>query len=514
MAYRPTNPGWGAAATLAKQPVPIPRPSPPRPDPGGGLGSGDIAGLLADLYATGPPQPDYASIDFDKLAEIASGRASTLIGGATKPFQEIRDRNVERGRLASESATNFTGALAGILQGGKQGEEGMAYAKENFGGSYLGAIAVQQGAELQRQLAWDFNARDIQLSERIAEIAAKQPEIYESILGELVKSAEADVDGRVKLEELAYEQRVKALGLVLAQARFEETQAARGGAKAGKPYVSYFDDPVTGARMGVRPDGRTVRLSGAKPAGAAKPMTASQVANLLSNADQIVQESVANGAPLKSAVMQARLYLRDNGVKNFGQWGPYTTPAGPGAKAKTAPKTYKMGDGSVWKVNPDGSGMTQIKGPGNTGKAKTKKDGPRRLTPNQYQSNVQKATDAARALYYGTVLDERGKRIVAADSPGFDETDGETWGKDAIGYQGALRRLRRTYGLSLEDATGILNEWWKEPGYDGRPFFSAGERQALQRAGFTRAQITKAMRPEYRNGPIARKMLAALGRGA
>lgn len=183
--------------------------------------------------------------------------------------------------------------------------------------------------------------------------------------------------------------------------------------------------------------------------------------------------------------------------------------------APKPPKVITGKNGSIVSVDPVTGVVTQLKPPGTLGTQSTagKKKGTPRIngmTVSQYSSQTQKAAEAVPALFFGTVLNEKGKRVPANDVPGFDPNDAGTWGSDALTYGQALAKLKREYKLTAKDATGILDQLW-ERGDAGRPLFSYWERAKLKKAGFTAAQIQKAMRPEYRGTRIANRMYAVLG---
>lgn len=186
--------------------------------------------------------------------------------------------------------------------------------------------------------------------------------------------------------------------------------------------------------------------------------------------------------------------------------------------APKPPKIITGKNGSIVSVDPITGKVTQLKPPGtlgtqsaSSGKKKTTAT-PRinGMTVSQYASATQKAAAIVPSLFFGTVLNEKGKRIPANDAPGFKADDADTWGADKMSYNQALTKLKREYKLTAKDATGILDQLW-ERGDSGRPLFSYWERERLKKSGFTAAQITKAMRPEYRGTRIALRMYAVLG---
>lgn len=181
------------------------------------------------------------------------------------------------------------------------------------------------------------------------------------------------------------------------------------------------------------------------------------------------------------------------------------------------PKIIVGKNGSIVSVDPVTGQVTQIKPPGTLGTQSSasgkKNTGTPRIngmTVSQYTSQTQKAAESVPALFFGTVLNEKGKRVPANDMPGFNPEDAATWGTDALSYGQALKKLQREYKLKSKDATAILDQLW-DRGDAGRPLFNYWERSKLKKSGFTDAQITQAMRPDGRSTRIAQRMYAVLG---
>lgn len=174
------------------------------------------------------------------------------------------------------------------------------------------------------------------------------------------------------------------------------------------------------------------------------------------------------------------------------------------------PKIITGKDGSITRVNPDGS-VVQLAPPGATGTPTSSTVKP--PTSAQTQKWIQGAADLASTFFYGTVLNEDGKRILAKDAPGFDPSNADSYGQDALGYQQAFKRLKTRYPkLGSRKILALLNEHYDTPGSDGRPWFDMAERGKLRKLGFSQMQIRKAMRPEYRTADLTLKMLGVLGR--
>ncbi len=62
--------------------------------------------------------------------------------------------------------------------------------------------------------------------------------------------------------------------------------------------------------------------------------------------------------------------------------------------------------------------------------------------------------------------------------------------KPGIGYQVALRKLRKQYGYNLQDAQNVLDTYW-ERGEGGRPYFSFQERKAISKRWPSKAGLLR-----------------------
>lgn len=98
------------------------------------------------------------------------------------------------------------------------------------------------------------------------------------------------------------------------------------------------------------------------------------------------------------------------------------------------------------------------------------------LTPYEQSQLRIAAHDEAAQMYNPPV---QGKGLTAKAPP-------------RVPYQQALNILQNKYGQTKEQAVNTLNDYY-QPGLDGRPAFDFRERTQLQKMGFSKAQIQRAM---------------------
>lgn len=414
-------------------------------DPSGALGG--FTQLQNAYLRTAGQGPDYsgiAPVNYGELRSEAGRTATSLFQPGIDALQSERGYQNARRDVSNKAATNFAAALAGIFTGGKPGAEGEAYSLENFGGSYLAGVAAMMGQQLMGTIANTFNEQDFQLANKLSDLMDRYPEEAENIYADLVKGEQDRVAQGMSIADADYKTQLAALGSAI---KFERDNAKDAGGAGRAPTTR--TDPATGALLQYDPaTGRWVRVTGGKPA---DPMSASQVSSILSNADQIVTESVNNGANVKDAILQARLYLRDNGVRNFGQWSPYTTPAGPKAAKANKPSIQKMRDGSIWYAYPDGR-VVQKKGPGNTGKTKSG------LTPTQRTRQQRDWKETA-----GNTAADAFQGVVDKESGDVSYTS----------YQDALSLLTNA-GIPLGIAQSALNRYWNRSRAGAKVVYTKG----------------------------------------
>ncbi len=248
MAYVPPK-GFVSGYAGAKLPRQLPKPPVKKPpkkvgafDPYQSTDIDSIVNYLAQLQASGP---DYRGITPPPSSEALQQEALTQSAWQLMPAQLQYERQQMQSRSGRETsqqaATAFTQALSEILQGGKTGDEGMAYAKENYGGSYLGVIAAQMGADLFRQITHDFDRQDFELADKLGTVMAQQPEIMQKVYDSLVETEQARVKGQMQDAETDYKNRVQALGFRIGELRKSEKvaldAAEASGDAPGKPRV-------------------------------------------------------------------------------------------------------------------------------------------------------------------------------------------------------------------------------------------------------------------------------------
>jgi hypothetical protein len=467
--------------------------------------------------------PDFSGIP-EYTPEQIDEMASSTVAKYLKPYEDMQAQAYRRSQdmftIGSEQATNFSKAMASILQGGLTGEAGMQYAHDNFGGSYLGAMAAQQGAQIILQLTNDWQERDFEIGDKYAEILGKRPELEEEVRQNLLKGVSEQRDAvmddyKWKMDFYAWFKKnvvggdangkpiTQKIGGDLFQYGPDGwTKVIEAGQEATQPMTR-----TVGGDLFENRNGKWVKVIESGDSG----VSPSQMNSYLKTANQIYNQATKQGAKKWKAVAAARQYLADNGLQAKA-WRPYTPGESPGTTKKvmtssaalSLAKNRQANGKTIWDIRPTANGGWEAY---DTGRPKPKKSGTSGLTPDQRNQNMQDAGQFALGLYYGTV---EGKP--ANEVEGFDAEDPGSYGSDAVDYQEALRRIKRRFGLSTGDAVGILDELYDTPGADGRPWFSFSERSALRRAGYSSAQISKAMRPSNRNSPLALEMLQVLGR--
>lgn len=136
------------------------------------------------------------------LDELAAGPVersetewSELLAPRVKPFTDAIDAATLNNRARSEyqfersAAANqgLSSAFLGVLTGGKSGAEAEAYSKENFGGSYLGAQAMEAAAQNLRVLTNDWDDREWEISGEYLKAMQQVPAIREELRASIEK---------------------------------------------------------------------------------------------------------------------------------------------------------------------------------------------------------------------------------------------------------------------------------------------------------------------------------------
>ncbi len=216
-------------------------------DPAGalaGTGPDAIAQYVASLA------PDYTHVQPVDLAAIRR-QAHTAAAQELAPFQNNYDFQqgvLDRQKTNSQqAATSFTQALTEMLQGGQTGQAGMDYAHERYGGSYLGAVAGQMGAQLFSEVTRDFDQQSFKLADQLAQVMSKSAAIEQDIYGQLANDARDAQAQQIKLADTSLSTRIKAAAVLLKQAN-EDRKFGLAAAKAqatGSPTVRNFSDGTT-----------------------------------------------------------------------------------------------------------------------------------------------------------------------------------------------------------------------------------------------------------------------------
>jgi hypothetical protein len=160
--------------------------------------------MITEIASKGP--------DLSGLDEEAHKRAISAFAPVQAQYQGLRDDLGRNKANNQQAATAFMEAMVGILQGGKTGQEGMDFAKQNYGGSYLGAIAASMGKELWQSITHDFDAQDFKLVQDLGEVMAKQPEYEQEIYNDLIKSTTDSFENRLKYLSWNVTQQIKVQG--------------------------------------------------------------------------------------------------------------------------------------------------------------------------------------------------------------------------------------------------------------------------------------------------------------
>ncbi len=347
MAYSPTNPGWGAAVAPApkkKKPAPAAQTSNVGAmDPFGAIVSGQVTSPSDIARLMGLIQPDRSSIpsiDLDALRTAAHTTAQMQIAPYKDELAKLEQRTLDNQRVSQGAAKAFTQALTEMLMGGKTGQEGMDYAKENYGGSYLGAIAGQMGNQLFGQITAGFTEQLNDITDRLSELISKSPEIENDIYDQISKAAFDEQGNAIKMAELDVQTKVKAAAVILKQANDDRkalTALAKtlGGGSGGTNKIVttkdgvFMIDPATGTttqltktssadgtvsyRSGtsdvvrINPDGtaEVVYKAPTKPGKKPKPPAASPV---------IGRADAAGDAALKKVLAKIRANTPNSGV--------------------------------------------------------------------------------------------------------------------------------------------------------------------------------------------------------
>lgn len=197
-----------------------------------------IAALL-DSIAQGP---DYSGVNLDPYGAAdataqgqgykdAKAWAEARIDAKLQPFKDSYKSDQEllnsQRKLSTDASNNFNAAFAGILTGGKSGAEGQAYAKEHFGGSYMGDIAAEDGMVMLGQLTRDFNARDWELKDKLDKVLAQRPDLVDQLYQDVVNTEVENSKNGIAMADSSWDHRLKAATLITNILQKQEAEKGR-----------------------------------------------------------------------------------------------------------------------------------------------------------------------------------------------------------------------------------------------------------------------------------------------
>lgn len=193
MAFADPQGGLYRRPPVIMPPRPVPRPAvPPRPGVAPPAPP-NFAELLAQLAASAPNRSD--------------DEWKTLLDARTRPFTDAINSSTSQARAFNEYAFETKAAankglgegFLSILTGGKTGDDAMAYAREQWGGSYLPAQAMHLAANELTRLTTDFDSRDWEISGQYLKAMQEVPAIREELRATLEKQ-DMDEDTRKRTE--------------------------------------------------------------------------------------------------------------------------------------------------------------------------------------------------------------------------------------------------------------------------------------------------------------------------
>lgn len=427
-------------------PIPKPKPKPtatvaaPKPvgsqDPYGA--SNEIAKYIAGLvpdYSGIPDAPDYAA-----AGKYADTQAAAILDPYEKNYARDQQYSQDLRKQSLDASTNFTGALAGILTGGLEGQAGRDYALKTFGGSFLGEIQVLQGTKMFLDITHDFNTRDYELLKQISDVRAKNPEIREQIYQDVVAQEQKNIEQGIQVADADYEHRLKAASVMLDQARYvEKAQASASGGTDAKPITK----TVGGSLYQWDPVKKKWGLAVAAPEKAGKTKTTwNQKTGLILTFDE-------NGK-----------------VIGRQQVKPNPTAAAKPVNGVKAPQA----DGSVWLVNPKtGKKIATISGPGSVSTPKNaapvQKETPYavRILGENAVAKVIKNIWAKHGAPNETIIDKNGDEV---PNPAFQKADDkfQAWLESGKSFKTAMTQVVTAIAPSLKKS-GFSNAQVQEAAY-------------------------------------------------
>ncbi len=186
---------YGYAMNYTPKPKPKPKPKP-----------------VAPTYYGPPPPPDRRTIDalFPEYPTRSEPDWNKLLDDRVKPFIDSVEKStlMNRGQeefkfeQARDANQGLGLAFAKLLTGGKGGDEGAQFAKENFGGEYLPLQAMSIAADHLTQLTNDWNEKDWEISSQYQEQMAKVPGLREQLRQDIESGEGEEYDRKFKYANL------------------------------------------------------------------------------------------------------------------------------------------------------------------------------------------------------------------------------------------------------------------------------------------------------------------------
>lgn len=161
----------------------------------------------------------------EELDKRASDWADGVIKSVVDPIQGIRNRNYELRDLSMRRAGEYYKAATGIATGGKEGEEGKAYAKNEYGSEHIPGVIGLMAERLMANISSDFTKQDYALADKIAEVFSKKPELMESKRNSIIE----EIKGARSWAELKHSTKLQAYGILNAEINaWDKTNYDRG----------------------------------------------------------------------------------------------------------------------------------------------------------------------------------------------------------------------------------------------------------------------------------------------
>lgn len=193
--------------------------------------------------------PDYSKVphpNFQAMQKAAWSQAGTQVADQVKPYQAERANLQTNLNTSRQAATAFAQAFASIAGGGNANIDDPAaqkHALENYGGSYVGAMAAQLGAQLINQQQAYFNETDGKYAAQIKQIMDTRPDLAEKIYTAAADDAAKQIKEGKSIADMSFKNKlgaIAALGKAMGSTETNvRTQSLPGGGVLGY-------DPQTG----------------------------------------------------------------------------------------------------------------------------------------------------------------------------------------------------------------------------------------------------------------------------